>query len=88
MRPAVREMVQELRSWLPNYDQGEDEFPSLLYRVLASLPGGEELEDLGYKPFNATWHEMDQLARTIDAIQNRDDVEDLVAGLLSEDDDE
>lgn len=84
-RRAVREMIAELRSWLPNYNRGQDEYPTLLLRVLASLPGGDRLEDLGYETFNVGWHEVTQLARVIDAVESKRDVEDLVDGLLDED---
>ena len=36
--------------------------------------------------FNIGWHEADQLARVIDAIETKRDVEDLVDVLLDEDD--
>jgi hypothetical protein len=88
MRKQVKEILAELRSWLPNYDRGELEYPTLLFRVLASLPGGDELEDLGYRPFVVSWHEMDQMARVLDAIQDKRDVEDLVAALFDEDADD
>lgn len=78
--------MAELQSWLPNFDRGEREFPSLLFRVLASLPGGDRLEDLGFEPFNLGWMEADLLARVIDAIESKQDVEDLVDGLLADDD--
>jgi hypothetical protein len=87
MRKPVRDILSELRSWLPNYNRGELEYPTLLFRVLASLPGGDELEDIGYEPFNLGWHEADQLARALAAVQDKRDVEDLVNGLLDEDDD-
>jgi hypothetical protein len=88
MRRQVREILDELNSWLPNYDRGADQYPELLFRILASLPGGDQLEDIGYEPFALGWHEFDQLGRVIDAIEDKRDVEDLVAGLLDEDDDE
>jgi hypothetical protein len=81
-------MAAELRAWLPNYGGGENEFPRLLLRTLASLPGGDRLEDLGFEPFNIGWQEADQLARTIDAVNDRRDVEDLIDGLLADQDDE
>jgi hypothetical protein len=84
MRKPIRDILAELRSWLPNYDRGELEYPTLLFRVLASLPGGDELEDVGYEPFNLGWHEADQLARVLDAVQDKRDVEDLAEGLLDE----
>jgi hypothetical protein len=85
-RRIIEDLIAELQSWLPNYDHGEDQYPVLLFRVLASVPGGEELEDIGYKPFVLGWHEVDQLARVLDAIEDKRDVEDLVDGLLDEDD--
>jgi hypothetical protein len=58
MRRAVRDILEELKSWLPNYDHGEDSFPELVFRILASLPGGYALEDTGYEPFEQIgWHE-------------------------------
>ena len=56
--------------------------------MIASLPGGDELADMGYQPFVLGWHELDQLGRVIDAIEDKRDVEDLVDGLLDEDCDE
>ena len=88
MRKEIRDILAELRSWLPNYDRGELEYPTLLFRVLASLPGGDELEDVGYEPFNLGWHEADQLAHVLDAIETKRDVQDLVEGLLNENDDD
>jgi hypothetical protein len=85
MRKQIKEILAKLRSWLPNYGRGELEYPTLLFRVLASLPGGDELEDVGYEPFNLGWHEADQLGRVLDAIETKRDVEDLADGLLDED---
>ena len=53
---------------------------------MASLPGGDALEDIGYEPFDVSWHEVDQLARVIDAVEDKRDVEDVIDGLLDEDD--
>jgi hypothetical protein len=87
-RKRIEDITAELQSWLPNYDRGEDEYPTLLLRILASLPGGSQLEDVGYETFNIGWHEADQLARVLDAIEDKRDVEDLVDGLLADEDDE
>jgi hypothetical protein len=87
VRQRIQDIIAELQSWLPNYDTGPLEYPSLLLRILASLPGGSELEDLGHEPWNLGWHECDQLARVLDAIEDKRDVEDLVDGLLDEGDD-
>ena len=85
-RKEIADIASELQSWLPNYDRGDDEYPTLVFRILASLPGGDRLEDIGYKPFNVGWHEADQLARVLDAVEAKRDVEDLVELLLDEDD--
>ena len=82
-RKKIQDMIEELRSWLPNYDHKD--YPTTLFRLLASLPGGEELEDMGYEPMpGISWHEADQLGRVLEAIQDKGDVEDLVAGLIHE----
>jgi hypothetical protein len=81
-------MIDELRNWLPNYDNKPNDYPTLLFRILASLPGGEELEDIGFEPFGIGFHEADQLQRVIAAIQDKRDVEELVAGLLRDENEE
>ena len=82
-RKKIQDMIQELRSWLPNYDHKD--YPTTLFRILASLPGGEELEDMGYEPMpGISWQEADQLGRVLEAIEDKGDVEDLVAGLIHE----
>ena len=48
-RKPIAELIEELRSWLQNYDHGPDSFPNTFYRIIASLPGGDELEDMGYE---------------------------------------
>ena len=85
-RKAIEEMIGELRSWLPNYDHGPTDYPTLVWRILASAPGGDAAEDMGYETFNIAWHELDQLGRMIAAIQDTRDVEDLVAGLMADED--
>ncbi len=87
-RKQIDDMIEELRSWLPNYDHGPKDYPILLFRILARMPGGDELEDMGYETFNLGWHEMEQLARVLDAIQDKRDVEDLVHGLTYEEEED
>jgi hypothetical protein len=41
VRPPIAEIIEELKSWLPNYDHGEKEYPTVLLRILASAPGGQ-----------------------------------------------
>lgn len=87
MRKQIKDLIAELRSWLPNYDHGPADYPTILYRVLAAAPGGEELEDMGYEPIgNLGWQELDQLGRVLETIQDKRDVEDLIRGLMSEED--
>jgi len=88
-RKKIKDLIEELRSWLPNYDsRGQNDYPVLLFRILASLPGGDELEDMGYETFQLGWHEADQLGRVLETIQDKSDVEDLVSGLVREEEEE
>jgi len=87
-RKPIQEMIDELRSWLPNYDHGPEDYPTLVWRLLASAPGGEQAEDMGYETFNISWQEIDQLGRMLEAIQDKRDVEDLIAGLMDEEEGE
>ena len=88
-RKQITDMIAELRSWLPKYDHGAKDYPTVLYRVLASAPGGNELEDMGYEPIgNLGWQELDQLGRVLETIQDKRDVEDLIRGLMSEEEEE
>jgi len=83
-RKKIADIIAELQSWLPNYDRGEKEYPQLLFRILASLPGGDEMEDVGYETFNIGWQEMNQLGDVLAAIEDKQDVEDICSALLSE----
>ncbi len=87
-RKKIADMISELQNWLPNYDHGPDSYPTLVFRILASLHGGDRLEDMGYEPIaSVSWHEVDQLGRMLEAIQDSGDVEDLVAGLVDDEED-
>ena len=88
-RKPIADLIEELRSWLPNYDHGPNDFPTVFYRILANAPGAEELEDIGYEPIgNMGWHELDLLGRVLGAIQDKRDVEDLVQGLIRDEEGE
>ena len=88
-RKPIADLIAELRSWLPNYDHGPDDYPTIFYRILANAPGADELVDIGYEPIgNMGWHELDLLGRVLVAIQDKRDVEDLVAGLVHEEGEE
>jgi hypothetical protein len=87
IRKPIVKIINELKSWLPNYDHGPNDYPTILLRLLAALPGGEELEDAGYEPLGGAsigWHEADQLGRVLEAIQDKQDVEDIARELLSD----
>lgn len=87
-RKQIVDMIEELRSWLPNYDHGPADYPTLLWRVLASLPGGDEAADMGYEPFQLGWQEAEQLGNVLTVIQDKRDVEDIVAALLHDGEEE
>lgn len=91
IRKPIIAIINELKSWLPNYDHGPNDYPTILLRLLAALPGGEELEDAGYEPLGGAsigWHEADQLGRVLEAIQDKQDVEDIARELLSDNQEE
>ena len=87
-RKPIADLIGELQSWLPNYDHGPADYPTVLWRILASAPGGDRAEDMGYEPFQLGWQELDQLGRVLVAIQNTQDVEDLIQGLIGDDEEE
>lgn len=87
-RKPIQDMIDELRSWLPNYDHGPADYPTLVWRILASMPYGDEAADMGYEPFNLGWQEIDQLGRMLVAIEGKDDVEALIAGLMADEEEE
>jgi hypothetical protein len=89
IRKPIVAIINELKSWLPNYANGKDNYPDTLFRILAALPGGEELENVGYEPLNGFgWHEANQLGRVLVAIQDKQDVEDIARELLSDNQEE
>lgn len=89
-RPVIEKMVQELRTWLRDYEHGLNDHPTTIYRILASLPGGDELEDRGIEPIGSVWgwREKDQIQRMLSAIEGDRDVRDLIQGLFEGDEEE
>lgn len=85
-RKPIVDMIAELRSWLPNYDHGPLDYPTLVWRILASMPYGDEAADMGYEPFNLGWQEIQQLGDMLNAVQDKGDVEDLIHGLMADED--
>lgn len=71
----------ELESWIGSES---DEFWTLVFRLLASLPGGDEAEEVGYEPFPYIgWKEIELITEMLDKIQGARDVEQLVSELIS-----
>jgi hypothetical protein len=87
-RKPIADLIEELKSWLPNYDHGPADYPTLLWRILASIPGGDQAADMGYEPFSLGWHEVSQLGKVLEAIENKQDVDDLITGLLKDEEEE
>lgn len=88
-RKVIKDLAESLRSDLLNYDGGPGTFPDLLYRILATLPGGDEAEDMGFQPIEGMgWHEAQMLEEMLSTIQDKTDVEELVNLLLRHDEDE
>lgn len=77
----LQELYNELLAWLPSEPEG---FRELFFRLLASLPGGEYLEDIGYEPFPIGWKEAELIAKTLLAIQSSGDVAWLINRLIEE----
>jgi hypothetical protein len=84
----IQDQIDTLSSWMSNYDHGPEEFPTLVWRILASLPGGDQAEDMGYKTFNIGWKEADLIGKMLEAIQDKQDVEDLIDGLMNDGEEE
>lgn len=88
VRKPIRGIADELISWLPNYDRGPGSFPELVWRMLASIPGGEQAEDMGYEPLGGEgglgWKEVELLGDMLNAM-DKQDAEDLVELLMAED---
>ena len=83
-RKPIADLIEELKSWLPNYDHGPTDYPTLLWRILASLPGGDRAEDMGYETFQLGWQEATQLGDVLAAIQDQRDVSDVIDGLVGD----
>lgn len=81
--PAELENL-ELHSW---WNSETVEFQTFVLRLLASLPGGEEAEEMGFEPFGRLflgWQEMKMITEMLDKIESAFDVEHLVRILTTE----
>ena len=85
-RKHIADLIGELQYY---YGHGPEDFPTLFWRVLASLPGGDRAADMGYETFNLGWKEAELLADTLNAIQDTTrDVEDIIQGLIGDEEEE
>lgn len=89
-RKPVEDMITELRTWLRDYERGPGDYPTTIYRILASLPGGDALEEQGVETIGSVWgwREKDQIQRMLSAIEGPRDVQDLIRGLAEEEEEE
>lgn len=85
MSPTKTAKLQEATDHLVSMWSSETEdFQSLVLQILASLPGSEELEGL-VEPRAIGWLEVRLLTDLLEAIENADDVRQVVARLLADD---
>ena len=84
-RKHIADLIGELQYY---YGHGPEDFPTLFWRVLASLPGGDRAADMGYETLNLGWKEAELLGDTLNAIQDTRDVEDLIQGLIGDEEEE
>ena len=83
----VRDAVESLLDWMQNTSRQHNEG---VLRLIASFPGGEELEDMGYEPSipQMGWREFQEIQEVMDVIEGKSDVEYLVERITRRDDDE
>lgn len=86
----TKKAVEDFRDWLANYDHRQaSELMGIVGRMLASLPGGDEFEDLGYDPYDSvSWHEFKLIHDVYMAIEDSSDVEMAAEILFASDDDD
>jgi len=79
----MKQVAGNLYTWMQSETK---EFNQLVFRLLASLQGGEEIEGMGYEPFDyISWKEAELLGDMLHTIQNKDDVQYLCAYIVAQD---
>lgn len=81
----IADIAEELEGWFSSMCDGARE---LVLRLLASLPGGEALEDMGIEPFPIGWKEANLIGRMLCLIEGAWDVDYLVRLLVPQEEDE
>lgn len=89
-KKEVTEKFEELASWFENMTrEGIDESMQIIGRMLASLPGGDEFEDLGFEPYDwLGWLEYQLITDALQSVGDKWDVEDAASILFDEDEEE
>ncbi len=89
-KKEVRKNAEELAHWFTNMDRKAiDEAMQIVGRMLASLPGGDEFEDLGFEPYSwLGWQEFELITDLLQSIDGKAGVEEAAAILFATDDDE
>ena len=72
------------------WDSETREFGEFVLRLLATLPGGEEAEDMGYEPFGnfMGWQEMKMITEMLEKIEHKDDVAQLIQDIAGGEDED
>jgi len=89
-RKKLKDAVEALEGWMPNLDQA---YVTFFFRMLATLPFGDEFEDIGYEPLiegghTLGWMEMQLLEELLVSIETKEDMEYVAQELIYSDDEE
>jgi len=86
----AKESFEELAYWFTNMERkGIDEAMQIVGRMLASLPGGDEFEDLGFEPYDwMGWKEFELITDALQSIDSSRGVEEAASILFASEDDE
>jgi hypothetical protein len=75
-----KKIFEEVQVWISS--ETED-FINLVGRILASLPGGEGLEEI-FEPLAIGWKEVELLGKLLTALDNASDVAEAVETIFGE----
>ena len=91
MRKKLRDKAESFRDWLENFGGAKEgrELFEIFARMMASLPGGDEFEDVGYEGYAGMgWKEYEELTELLQEVDSKQDVQDLAEFFLSPDDED
>ena len=75
-----KKVFEELKIWL---DSETEDFVKLVGSILASLPGGEELEEI-FPPLAIGWKEVELLGKLLTVLDSASDVAEAVETIFGE----